>query len=109
MTNHPIIFEMKGYSPLKSANETSNSTDFSEYLWMEHEEQFEEEVMKELEEEALMNECIEAMLEEEMMELNDVSNFVRLDFADLVNRSDLNPDAAEFVPRSSYSVMINNP
>lgn len=44
--------------------------DFSEYLWMENEEEFDQEVMKQLEEEALMEQCIEAMLEEEREVLN---------------------------------------
>ncbi|KAI5705938.1 polyadenylate-binding protein-interacting protein 2 isoform X2 [Diaphorina citri] len=39
--------------------------DFSEYMWMENADEFDKEVMQQLEEEALMEECIEAMLEEE--------------------------------------------
>ncbi|XP_026465034.1 uncharacterized protein LOC113367662 [Ctenocephalides felis] len=39
--------------------------DFSEYLWMENEEEFDKQVMQQLEEEALMEQCIEAMLEDE--------------------------------------------
>lgn len=39
--------------------------DFSEYLWMENEEEFDKEEMLRLEEEALMEECIEAMLDEQ--------------------------------------------
>ncbi|XP_075223184.1 polyA-binding protein interacting protein 2 [Lycorma delicatula] len=39
--------------------------DFSEYMWMENEEEFDKQVMQQLEEEALMEQCIEAMLEDE--------------------------------------------
>lgn len=47
--------------------------DFSEYMWMENEEEFDQQVMKQLEEEALMEQCIEAMLEEER-EMNNPQN-----------------------------------
>ena len=52
------------------ANEFDSSfdDDFSEYLWMENEEEFDTEEMKRLEEEALMEQCIEAMLEDEIEE-----------------------------------------
>jgi hypothetical protein len=46
----------------------SPEDDFSEYLWMENEEEFDKEVMQRLEEEALMEECIEAMLADENSE-----------------------------------------
>lgn len=42
--------------------------DFSEYLWMENEEEFDKLEMQRLEEEALMEQCIEAMLEDELEE-----------------------------------------
>jgi len=42
----------------------SREGDFSEYLWMENEEEFEEQIMQQLEEEALMQQCIEAMQDE---------------------------------------------
>lgn len=48
--------------------------DFSEYMWMENEEEFEQQVMKQLEEEALMEQCIEAMLEEERETSGNVQN-----------------------------------
>lgn len=47
----------------------SREGDFSEYLWMENEEEFEEQIMQQLEEEALMQQCIEAM-QDEMDSLN---------------------------------------
>lgn len=42
----------------------SREGDFSEYLWMENEEEFEQQIMQQLEEEALMQQCIEAMQDE---------------------------------------------
>lgn len=47
----------------------SREGDFSEYLWMENEEEFEQQIMQQLEEEALMEQCIEAM-QDEMDALN---------------------------------------
>lgn len=46
-----------------SSNNADN--DFAEYLWMENEEEFDKQVMQQLEEEELMEQCLEAMLEEE--------------------------------------------
>lgn len=43
----------------------SDTESFDDYLWMENEEEFEKTEMQRLEEEALMEECVEAMLEEE--------------------------------------------
>lgn len=40
--------------------------DFSDYLWMENEEEFDKQEMQKLEDEALMEECIEAMLLDEI-------------------------------------------
>ncbi|GFG39132.1 hypothetical protein Cfor_10611 [Coptotermes formosanus] len=47
--------------------------DFSEYMWMENEEEFDKQVMQQLEEEALMEQCIEAMLEDER-EIHNIHN-----------------------------------
>jgi len=48
--------------------------DFSEYMWMENEEEFDKQVMQQLEEEALMEQCIEAMLEDEQEEIRNLHN-----------------------------------
>lgn len=90
--------------------------DFSEYMWMENEEEFDKQEMQRLEEEALMEQCIEAMLQDEL----DAQEKAGQDSAstesskDLCNalstlqvakeqevsveKSTLNPLAAEFVP-----------
>ncbi|CAH0561954.1 unnamed protein product [Brassicogethes aeneus] len=81
--------------------------DFSEYLWMENEEEFDKEELQRLEEEALMEQCIEAMLDDENSErsqnnsesTNDVTNLINNLKLDVdVKSSNLNPLAAEFVP-----------
>lgn len=107
--------------------------DFSEYLWMENEEEFDKQEMQRLEEEALMEQCIEAMLQDELQEaldceeqeanaaLNDLTNSkesskdlcialsalqVNKDRKVNVETSTLNPLAAEFVPSI---VSLSNP
>ncbi|XP_055523685.1 polyadenylate-binding protein-interacting protein 2 [Wyeomyia smithii] len=98
--------------------------DFSEYLWMENEEEFDKQEMQRLEEEALMEQCIEAMLQDELeaqecedreaaAALNDSINSmesskdlcsalttlqINKDRKVNVETSTLNPLAAEFVP-----------
>lgn len=94
-------------------------SDFSEYLWMENEEEFDKEVLQQLEEEELTEECLKAMLEEEKQHERNMNstawstatNFPENNGAelcqqfnnmrmhdDLAKQSTLNPDAAEFVP-----------
>lgn len=51
----------------------SREGDFSEYLWMENEEEFEQQIMQQLEEEALMQQCIEAMQDE--MDIINIGNY----------------------------------
>ncbi|XP_011502039.1 PREDICTED: polyadenylate-binding protein-interacting protein 2 isoform X1 [Ceratosolen solmsi marchali] len=97
--------------------------DFSEYMWMENEEEFDKQVLQQLEEEELMEECLEAMLEEERQhERNQTSsawctatstenngaelcqqlNSLRV-HDDIAKQSTLNPNAAEFVPTFKLS------
>ncbi|XP_013144612.1 PREDICTED: muscle M-line assembly protein unc-89 [Papilio polytes] len=84
--------------------------DFADYMWMENEEEFDKQVMQQLEEEALMEQCIEAMLEDEQRErqrpvANGHNHFPTTSngqpicsLEEAVSRSTLNPLAAEFVP-----------
>ncbi|CAG4969963.1 unnamed protein product [Colias eurytheme] len=85
------------------------SDDFADYMWMENEEEFDKQVMQQLEEEALMEQCIEAMLEDEQRERHrpvtnghnsgaTTSNGTTVSLQEAVSRSTLNPLAAEFVP-----------
>ncbi|XP_029176169.1 polyadenylate-binding protein-interacting protein 2B [Nylanderia fulva] len=100
--------------------------DFSEYMWMENEEEFDKQVLQQLEEEELMEECLEAMLEEERQHQRNMnstawstatgtsdnnaaelcqqlSNLRMPD--DLAKQSTLNPDAAEFIPARKSTVV----
>ncbi|XP_063704936.1 polyadenylate-binding protein-interacting protein 2 [Culicoides brevitarsis] len=94
----------------------SYSGDFSEYMWMENEEEFDEAEMQRLEEQALMEQCMEAMLEDEIEESEDEKNGSLVinvenpsELCDVlsslhvgpsnVEKSTLNPLAAEFVPQ----------
>ncbi|XP_032675399.1 polyadenylate-binding protein-interacting protein 2 [Odontomachus brunneus] len=93
--------------------------DFSEYLWMENEEEFDKQVLQQLEEEELMEECLEAMLEEERQHERNINSTAWSTATgtsdnntaelcqqlsglkmqdDLAKQSTLNPDAAEFIP-----------
>lgn len=107
-----------------SAGGPNYDEDFSEYLWMEHEEEFERQEMQRLEEEALMEHCYEVMLQDELdaqesedqeqlAALNESTNSkdsskdLCIELSTLqvnnnrkvnVETSTLNPLAAEFVP-----------
>lgn len=68
---------------------------FDEYLWMENEEEFEKSEMQRLQEEALMEECEEAMRDNEEEEEEHLhSDHLLL----ACTASTLNPLANEFVP-----------
>ncbi|XP_015112829.1 polyadenylate-binding protein-interacting protein 2 [Diachasma alloeum] len=102
--------------------------DFSEYMWMENEEEFDKQVLEQLEEEELMEECLEAMLEEEQQhqrnqtsvawcnavagensgnELCQQLGSLRV-HGELAKSSTLNPNAAEFVPSFKTSVSTSS-
>ncbi|XP_023945544.1 proteoglycan 4 [Bicyclus anynana] len=98
------------YPPAYPPAPPAPQDDFADYMWMENEEEFDKQVMQQLEEEALMEQCIEAMLEDEQREQRQrpVSNghnhpttsngSAPVSLQEAVSRSTLNPLAAEFVP-----------
>lgn len=100
---------------LNEPHSPSQEGDFSEYLWMENEEEFEQQIMQQLEEEALMQQCIEAMQADMELSSNNqngsqtTSNdaltcgIQNLSVNDNTQTSKLNPNAAEFVPRTTSS------
>ncbi|KAF4518430.1 hypothetical protein B566_EDAN002083 [Ephemera danica] len=124
--------EIGGYTSDSASSTTSSEDldsptldgDFTEYLWMENEEEFEKEVMQKLEEEELMEQCLEAMMEDEQ-EIRNLHNLhqheqlqqpcssssgtqgelsrhlqaLLVQDPQLARQSTLNPNAAEFVPR----------
>jgi hypothetical protein len=51
-----------------SEDERGPSNDFSDYLWMENEDEFEGEFYASLEEQELVNECLEAMAEMNLLD-----------------------------------------
>lgn len=99
------------------------SDDFAEYMWMENEDEFDMQELQRLEEEELMDQCIEAMMLDEMASgermptvagnvpresgLMNILSSLHLDKEPQqhqqsknvnVEKSTLNPLAAEFVP-----------
>lgn len=51
------------YDEVLEFSSEGEANDFSDFLWMENEEEFDDQVFQSLEEEELMNDCIEAMNE----------------------------------------------
>lgn len=49
------------YDEVLEYSSEGDANDFSDFLWMENEEEFEFQVFQSLEEQELMNECLEAM------------------------------------------------
>jgi len=99
-------------------NPNQGEEDFSEYMWMEHEDTFNEQVMRELQEEEMMLYCFEAY--QESLEAEAAERSGHLPNASSHNgspssgqsndsrqgstvTSTLNPYAAEFVPRQRYT------
>lgn len=82
------------------------TNDFSEYIWMENEDEFEDQVFQNLEEEELIIECKE--MHEAMNELDlldeirqteeEIKSFSCGVKDDVAQKSSLNPEAKEFIP-----------
>ncbi|GBP95634.1 Polyadenylate-binding protein-interacting protein 2B [Eumeta japonica] len=109
---HPHVH----HAPVAPPPPPAAPDDFADYMWMENEEEFDKQVMQQLEEEALMEQCIEAMLEDERERAGDrrrphanghrnaapnSSNGTTASLQEQVSKSKLNPLAAEFVPTGS--------
>ncbi|KAM6952762.1 polyadenylate-binding protein-interacting protein 2-like [Anarhichas minor] len=85
----------------------SDQDPFAEYMWMENEEEFNQQVEEELWEEEFMERCFQEMLEEEeqwewFIPSRDLP---QLQVRDLVMNSSLNPNAKEFTPGIQKHVM----
>lgn len=90
------------------ADQESSADIFNEYLWMENEEEFEEEEMQRLEEQELILQCNSAM--DEMELLDDIRQLEcehhrEYILTDVVLKSSLNPFADEFVPNLPTSTI----
>ncbi|KFV16544.1 Polyadenylate-binding protein-interacting protein 2B, partial [Pterocles gutturalis] len=94
---------------------------FAEYMWMENEEDFNRQVEEELQEQEFLDRCFQEMLEEEDQEWFIPSRDLPQGMAqlqqqlhglsvggdghaseDILSKSNLNPDAKEFVPGVKY-------
>lgn len=100
-----------------SLSEVEEDIDFSEYLWMENEEEFDKDELQRLEEEEIMKECLEAMFDDELeAEIDEwqkekaeqldkaLSDLVVSDRECNVENSSLNPLAEEFIPMENYFI-----
>ncbi|KAI8044882.1 hypothetical protein M5D96_001057 [Drosophila gunungcola] len=94
-----------------SLSDIDDEPDFSEYMWMENEEEFDKNELQRLEEEEIMQECFEAMIEDELEEQINEWEKAKTDEQNTalsalpksecnVEKSVLNPMADEFIPRS---------
>jgi hypothetical protein len=84
-----------------SASSPVRDDDFSEYMWMENEEEFDKEELQRLEEQELMEQCMmQHMLDvENSSQSSGTTNAqVKENSAEVARSSTLNPNAAEFVP-----------
>ncbi|XP_039579654.1 polyadenylate-binding protein-interacting protein 2B isoform X2 [Passer montanus] len=93
---------------------------FAEYMWMENEEDFDRQVEEELQEQEFLDRCFQEMLEEEdqdwfipardlpqgmgqlQQQLHGLSVGDGHGSEDILSKSNLNPDAKEFVPGVKY-------
>lgn len=56
------------YDEVQDVRSEPEEDDFSEFLWMENEEEFDDQELQKLEEQELMNECMQAMNELELLD-----------------------------------------
>lgn len=93
---------------------------FAEYMWMENEEDFNRQVEEELQEQDFLDRCFQEMLDEEdqdwfipardlpqtvghlQQQLNGLSVSDSHESEDILSKSNLNPDAKEFIPGVKY-------
>uniref|UniRef100_A0A182VZE5 Uncharacterized protein n=1 Tax=Anopheles minimus TaxID=112268 RepID=A0A182VZE5_9DIPT len=64
--NDPYDSDAESLSTPPNEGSTGPADDFAEYMWMENEDEFDMQEMQRLEEEELMDQCIEAMMMDEM-------------------------------------------
>ncbi|NWH94044.1 PAI2B protein, partial [Aegithalos caudatus] len=105
--------------PAGNGPEEKESNPFAEYMWMENEEDFNRQVEEELQEQEFLDRCFQEMLEEEeerdwfipardlpqgMGQLQQQLHGLALGegHGEQDIKSNLNPDAKEFVPGAKY-------
>ncbi|KAH8358820.1 hypothetical protein KR093_002700 [Drosophila rubida] len=67
----------------ESLSDFDDEPDFSEYMWMENEEEFDKNELQRLEEEEIMQECFEAMIEDELEE--QINEWEKAKYVELLN------------------------
>ncbi|KAM6313618.1 polyadenylate-binding protein-interacting protein 2B [Aegotheles albertisi] len=103
-----------------NGHDEKENNPFAEYMWMENEEDFNRQVEEELQEQEFLDRCFQEMLEEEdqdwfipsrdlpqgmgqlQQQLNGLSIGDGHASEDILSKSNLNPDAKEFVPGVKY-------
>ncbi|XP_063257352.1 polyadenylate-binding protein-interacting protein 2B [Prinia subflava] len=108
--------------PVGNGHEEKESNPFAEYMWMENEEDFNRQVEEELQEQEFLDRCFQEMLEEEEQDwfipARDLPQGMGMGMGqlqqqlhglsvgdgadDILSKSNLNPDAKEFVPGVKY-------
>ncbi|XP_069488377.1 polyadenylate-binding protein-interacting protein 2B [Ambystoma mexicanum] len=103
-----------------NGHDENEANPFAEYMWMENEEDFNRQVEEELQEQDFLDRCFQEMLDEEdqdwfipsrdlpqglgqlQQQLNGLTvNDGRVS-EDILSKSNLNPDAKEFIPGVKY-------
>ncbi|TRY92033.1 hypothetical protein DNTS_033835 [Danionella cerebrum] len=108
----------EGKAQVANGHPENDSNPFAEYMWMENEEEYNQQVEEELLEQEFLERCFQEMLDEEdqdwfiperdlpsvkqiQQQLNVLS--VNCDCAEeILRKSILNPEAKEFVPGVKY-------
>ncbi|XP_063781365.1 polyadenylate-binding protein-interacting protein 2B isoform X1 [Pseudophryne corroboree] len=103
-----------------NGHDENENNPFAEYMWMENEEDFNRQVEEELQEQDFLDRCFQEMLDEEdqdwfipsrdlpqgvgqlQQQLNGLSVTENHCTEDILSKSNLNPDAKEFVPGVKY-------
>ncbi|XP_066065000.1 polyadenylate-binding protein-interacting protein 2B [Chamaea fasciata] len=97
--------------PVGSGRQEKDNNPFAEYMWMENEEDFDRQVEEELQEQEFLDRCFQEMLEEEDQDWFIPARDLPQGMGqlqqphgpeDILSKSNLNPDAKEFVPGVKY-------
>ncbi|XP_039397756.1 polyadenylate-binding protein-interacting protein 2B isoform X3 [Mauremys reevesii] len=92
-----------------NGHDEKENNPFAEYMWMENEEDFNRQVEEELQEQDFLDRCFQEMLDEEdqdwfipSRDLPQGIGQLQQQLNGLSSKSNLNPDAKEFVPGVKY-------
>ncbi|XP_029450237.1 polyadenylate-binding protein-interacting protein 2B isoform X2 [Rhinatrema bivittatum] len=103
-----------------NGHDENEANPFAEYMWMENEEDFNRQVEEELQEQEFLDRCFQEMLDEEdqdwfipsrdlpqgvgqlQQQLNGLTVNDGHSSEDILSKSNLNPDAKEFIPGVKY-------